>query len=59
VAAQARALGDVVGRYLVKGHHSQRGHHRGTGLFYKPVAARHVGRSHLYEEGKAEGDAEN
>ena len=58
VAGPARALGEVVERQLVKWHHSQKGHHRGTGLFYKPVAAKHVGRSHLYEEGTAAGDAE-
>ena len=58
VAGPARALGEVVERQLVKWHHSQKGHHRGTGLFYKPAAAKHVGRSHLYEEGTAAGDAE-
>ena len=29
-----------VGSQLVKWHHSQKGHHRGTGLYYKPVKPR-------------------
>ena len=57
VAAPARALGDVVKGELVKWHRSQKDHHRGIGLFYKPTAAAHTKRSHLYEEGTAEGDA--
>ncbi|MEO5820215.1 MAG: clostripain-related cysteine peptidase [Vicinamibacteraceae bacterium] len=59
VAAPARGLGDVVERRLVTWHHSQKAHHRGIGLFYKPARAAHVTRSHLYEEGTAEGDAKN
>ena len=43
----------------MKWHHSQKAHHRGIGLFYKPTAAAHVSRSHLYEAGTAEGDAKN
>lgn len=59
VAAPARALGDVVKRRLVKWHHSQKDQHRGTGLYYKPVTAEHAKRSHLYDEGTAEADAEH
>ena len=59
VAGPARALGAVVERQLVKWHHSQKGHHRGTGLYYKPVSAEHAERSHLYDEGTAAGDAEH
>jgi hypothetical protein len=59
VAAPAQALGDLVKGQLVKWHHSQQDHHRGIGLFYKPVTAAQVKRSHLYEEGTAEGDARN
>ena len=58
VAAPARALGDVVGNRVVRWHHSQKGHHRGTGLYYKPVTAEQADRSHLYDEGTAAGDAE-
>jgi hypothetical protein len=57
VAAPARALGDLVNGPLVKWHHSQKDRHRGIGLFYKPTAAAHVKRSHLYEAATAEGDA--
>ena len=46
VAGPARALGEVVERQLVKWHRSQKGHHRGIGLYYKPVTAEHVERSH-------------
>jgi hypothetical protein len=56
-AAPARALGDLVKGQLVKWHHSQRGQHRGVGLFYKPTNPAQITRSHLYEEGTAEGDA--
>ena len=56
VAAPARALGEVVERQLVKWHRSQKGHHRGIGLYYKPVTAEHVKRSILYDEGTASGD---
>ena len=43
----------------MKWHHSQKGHHRGNGLYYKPVGREHAKRSHLYEEGTAEGDAKH
>jgi len=59
VAGPARALGEVVERQLVKWHHSQKGHHRGTGLFYTPVTPEHAERSHLYDEGTAAGDAKH
>jgi Clostripain family len=57
VAAPARALASVVKGQLVKWHCSQKDQHRGIGLFYRPSTAAHVKRSHLYEEGTAEGDA--
>ncbi|MEZ5292398.1 MAG: clostripain-related cysteine peptidase [Vicinamibacterales bacterium] len=37
VAAPAAALGRVVRTTLVRWHHSQTRHHKGTALFYKPV----------------------
>jgi hypothetical protein len=58
VAGPARALGDVVGRRLVTWHHAQKGHHRGIGLFYRPVKAGHISRSHVYEKGTAAADAD-
>jgi hypothetical protein len=58
VAAPARALGDLVSRRLVTWHRSQHDRHRGIGLFYRTVAAAHVGRSHLYSAALAEIDAE-
>ncbi len=58
VAGPARALGDIVEHRLVTWHHAQKGRHRGTGLFYRPVKAGHTSRSHLYEKGTAAGDAE-
>jgi hypothetical protein len=57
VAAPARALADLVKGQLVKWHRSQQDHHRGIGLFCKPTKADQIRRSHLYEEGTAEGDA--
>ena len=51
VAGPAQALGEIVERQLVKWHHSQKGSHRGTGLFYKPVTAHHIEQSHLYDPG--------
>jgi hypothetical protein len=57
VAGPARALGDLVERRLVTWHHAQKGQHRGTGLFYRPVKAEHTNRSHVYEKGTAAGDA--
>jgi hypothetical protein len=57
VAAPARALGDLVKGQLVKWHRAQMDHHRGIGLFYKPTDPAQARRSHLYEEGTAEGDA--
>jgi hypothetical protein len=57
VAGPARALAEVVARRLVVAHHSHQGRHRGTGLYYRPVQAAHVKRSHVYEAGTAEGDA--
>ena len=59
VAAPAQALGDVVGRQLVKWHHSQKVRHRGMSLYYQPVTAKDQERSHLFDEGTAEADAEN
>jgi len=59
VAGPARALGEVVARRLVVWHHSQKGQHRGTGLYYQPVAPEQANRSHLYKESLAEGDAVN
>ena len=59
VAAPARALGDLVKGQLVKWHRSQKAQHRGIGLFYRPTVAAHFKRSHLYEEGTAEGDAKH
>ena len=59
VAAPARALADLVKGPLVKWHRAQKDHHRGIGLFYRPTAAAHTTRSHLYEEGTAEGDAKH
>ena len=41
----------------MKWHHAQMDHHRGIGLFYKPTDPAQARRSHLYEEGTAEGDA--
>ena len=48
VAAPARALGDIVGGRLVRWHHSQKGRHRGIGLYYQPVTPTDIERSHLY-----------
>ena len=58
VAGPARALGDIVKGQLVTWHHSQKDHHRGIGLFCRPVAAAHVNRSYLYDKGSAAKDAE-
>lgn len=58
VAGPARALGDVVARRLVTWHHAQKGLHRGIGLFYRPVRATDISRSHVYEKGTAAADAE-
>jgi hypothetical protein len=47
VSAPARALGDVVRERLVRWHHPQKGRHRGTSLYYKPVKPRDIERSYL------------
>ena len=57
VAGPARALGAVVERRLVTWHRSQQGRHRGVGLYYRPVHAADVRRSHVYKETLAEWDA--
>jgi len=57
VAGPARALGEVVERRLVIWHRSQRDRHRGVGLYYRPVHAADVHRSHVYKEALAEWDA--
>jgi Clostripain family len=57
VAGPARALGEIVAGELVKWHHSQKGRHRGVGLYYQPVTAKDIEGSHLYDEGTAEADA--
>lgn len=59
VATAATALGRVVGAKLVRWHHSQTRHHRGTGLFYKPVTEEDLQRSYLQavEEAAANDDA--
>jgi hypothetical protein len=59
VAGPARALRDLVNGKLVTWHHAQQTRHRGIALFYKPVAAAQIKRSHVYEEGTAAGDAEH
>ena len=58
-AGPARALGDVVARRLVAWHHSQKGQHRGIGVYYRPVAPEQASRSHVYKESLAEADAAN
>ena len=58
-AGPARALGDVVARRLVAWHHSQKGQHRGIGVYYRPVALEQANRSHVYKESLAEADAAN
>ena len=45
-------------RRLVAWHRSQQGRHRGIGLYYRPVKPEHASRSHLYNEGLAEADAD-
>jgi hypothetical protein len=50
VAAPAKALAGLVKERLVRWHYSQKGHHRGAGLFYKPVKPADIRRSYLQAE---------
>ncbi|MCC7240582.1 MAG: hypothetical protein IT180_01545 [Acidobacteria bacterium] len=54
VVAPARALGQVVSNRLVAWHHSRKGRHRGASLYYKPVAAKDLRRSHIQSEDEAQ-----
>jgi hypothetical protein len=47
VTAPAKALAGVVKDRLVRWHYSQKGHHRGMSVFYKPVKPADITRSYL------------
>lgn len=57
VDAAARRLGEVVNTRLVRWHHAQQRHHRGTGLYYKPVTKKDKDHSCIYDEEFFEDDA--